>query len=117
MIGTDIALITILVTGTVVAILGLVVYFYGPRLLRRRRIYPPAPSPPISKPPILPTSAHARDSGTVPNANTRAFARDHGRRSVILPPPPLAVTRSIDFKGSLVESYTLPPMYMDGSDG
>jgi len=59
----------------------------------------------------------ARESSDSPDANTRTFTRGRGRgKSVVLKPPPPAVTRGIDL-GRPVEPSTLPPMYMDGSDG
>jgi hypothetical protein len=78
---------------------------------------------------LLPTSVQqagdASDIRSAPDANAPAFTCDHdGRReSVVLRPPPPAVMRDIDNRGSYLrpvthlESPMLLPKYMDGTDG
>jgi hypothetical protein len=75
---------------------------------------------------LLPTSAQqtgdASDIRSTPDANDPAFTLGHGRgESVVLPPPPPAVMRGIDNRGSylgrpVTHSPKLLPMYMDGTD-
>ena len=111
-----------LVTGVLIILVVIFAYFY----------YVPRPCCPLELPPknlpryaystptpLLPISAQqagdASDNHSAPISNTCAFTWDHGaEKSVVL--PPLAVTRGIN-SGRPVESSTLPPRYMDGSDG
>lgn len=79
---------------------------------------------------LLPTSAQqagdASDIRSAPDANAPAFTWDHDGRgeNVDLQPPPPAVMRGIDNRGSYLrhpvthpKSPTLLPMYMDGANG
>ena len=76
---------------------------------------------------LLPTSAQqagdASDIRSAPNANAPTFTWYHRREgSVALQPPPPAVMRGIDNRGSYLgrpvsHPASLLPMYMDGTDG